>query len=134
MPIYQYRCLNCRKRFELYMAYNEYGSKPVHCSHCGSAEVQRRIGRVRVARSEESRMESLADPDNLEGLEDDPRALGRMMREMSKEMGEELGPEFDEVVGRLEAGQDPEEIEKALPDLGMGDDDMGAGGFSADDY
>ena len=30
----------------------------------------------------------------LEGLEDDPRALGRMMRKMSKEMGEDAGPEF----------------------------------------
>jgi Flp pilus assembly protein TadB len=49
------------------------------------------------------------------------------MRQMSSEMGEELGPEFDEVVDRLEAGQSPEEIESALPDLGseaggMGDD------------
>jgi hypothetical protein len=37
---------------------------------------------------------------------------------MGKEMGEDLPPEFDEVVGRLEAGQSPEEVEKALPDLG----------------
>ena len=118
MPVYQYRCLNCRKRFELFMSYNEYGSQPVRCPNCSSDQVQRRIGRIRVAKSEESRMESLADPTSLEGLEDDPRSLGRMMRKMGKEMGEELGPEFDEVVGRLEAGQDPEEIEKALPDLG----------------
>lgn len=122
MPTYQYRCLNCRKRFEIFLTYSEYGVKPVHCPHCQSEQVQRRIGRVRVARSEESRLESLADPDNLDGLEDDPRALGRMMRQMSREMGEDLGPEFDEVVDRLEAGQDPEEIEKSLPDLGGGDD------------
>lgn len=122
MPTYQYRCLNCRKRFEIFLTYSEYGVKPVHCPHCQSEQVQRRIGRVRVARSEESRLESLADPDNLDGLEDDPRALGRMMRQMSREMGEDLGPEFDEVVDRLEAGQDPEEIEKSLPDLRGGDD------------
>jgi len=35
-------------------------------------------------------------------------------------MGEALGPEFDEVVGRLEAGQSPEDIEKTMPDLGEG--------------
>ena len=40
------------------------------------------------------------------------------MRQMGSEAGEELGPEFDEVVGRLEAGQTPEDIEKELPDLG----------------
>jgi putative FmdB family regulatory protein len=127
MPVYQYRCLNCKKRFELFMSYNEYGTRKVQCTHCGSANIERRIGRIRFARSEESRMEDLADPGSLEGLEDDPRALGRMMRKMSGEMGEELGPEFDEVVNRLEAGQSPEEIEKAVPDLGEagggGDDD-----------
>jgi hypothetical protein len=60
----------------------------------------------------------MADPSALAGLEDDPRALGRMMRQMGSEMGEEMGPEFDEVIDRLEAGQSPEDIEKAIPDLG----------------
>jgi hypothetical protein len=90
--------------------------------------VQRRIGRIRIAKSEESRLDALTDPTGLEGLENDPKALGKMMRKMGNEMGEEVGPEFDEVVDRLEAGQSPEDIEKAIPDLeagaaGMGDDD-----------
>ena len=87
--------------------------------------MQRRIGRIRIARSEESRLESLADPSNLEGLEDDPKALGHMMRQMSKETGEDMGPEFDEVINRLEAGQSPEEIEESIPELGEGGDDFG---------
>lgn len=119
MPYYDYRCLACNRRFSVFMTYQEYGQKSVQCSHCASEQVQRRIGRVRVARSEESRLENLADPSNLEGLEEDPRALGRMMRQMSGEMGEEMGPEFDEVIDRLEAGQSPEEIEDALPDFGQ---------------
>lgn len=123
MPTYQFICLNCRKRFEIFMSYEDYGSQPVQCAHCRSENVQRRIGRIRFARSEESRLEDLADPDKLAGLEDDPKALGRMMRQMSSEMGEELGSEFDEVVGRLESGQSPEEIEEALPDLGGGGGD-----------
>lgn len=72
-------------------------------------------------------MESMADDfSGIEGLEDDPRAMGRMMRKMGKEIGEDLPPEFDEVVGRLESGQSPEEIEKEVPDLGnvgAGDDE-----------
>ena len=68
-------------------------------------------------------MDALTDPSGLEGLEDDPRALGKMMRKLGNEMGEEVPPEFDEVVDRLEAGQSPEDIEKAIPDL-----DGGAGG------
>jgi putative FmdB family regulatory protein len=118
MPTYSYRCLSCRRRFRVTMSYSEYGSLEVRCVHCGSAEVERKIGRVRMARSEEERLESMADPAALAGLEEDPRALGRMMRQMSSEMGEEMGPEFDEVIGRLEAGQSPEEIEESLPDLG----------------
>ena len=72
-------------------------------------------------------MESMADDfSGFEGLEDDPKEMGRMMRKMGKEMGEELPPEFDEVVDRLESGQSPEEIEKEVPDLGdaaSGDDE-----------
>ena len=130
MPNYPYRCLDCHKRFEIFMTYSDYGTRPVACPHCKSTNVQRRIGRIRFARSEESRMDDLADPGALEGLEDDPRALGKMMRKMSSEMGEELGPEFDEVVGRLEAGQSPDEIESALPDLAGG----GEGSGDYDDF
>jgi putative FmdB family regulatory protein len=124
MPTYQYRCLNCKKRFEIFLSYKEYGVKSVQCPHCESDQVERRIGRVRVAKSEESRLDALTDPSGLEGLENDPQALGKMMRKMGNEMGEDVGPEFDEVVDRLEAGQSPEDIEKAIPDL-----DGGAGGM-----
>lgn len=127
MPTYEYRCLDCQRRFELFMTYAEYGKKSVTCPRCQSTNVQRKIGRIRVAKSEEERIESLADPSMLEGLEEDPQALGRMMRKMSQELGEDLGPEFDEVVDRLEKGQSPEEIEKALPDL-AGEEDGGMGG------
>lgn len=128
MPNYSYRCLDCHKRFEVFMTYAEYGVKPVSCPHCASLNIQRRIGRIRIAKSEESRLDDLADPSALEGLEDDPRTLGKMMRKMKGELGEDVGPEFDEVVDRLEAGQSPEDIESAIPDLGGGED------FGGDDY
>lgn len=124
MPFYQYRCLNCKKRFEVFLSYQDYGVKKVLCPHCTSDLVQRRIGRIRIAKSEESRMDALTDTTGLEGLENDPRALGKMMRKMSNEMGEDVGPEFDEVVDRLEAGQSPEDIEKAIPDLEGGADNL----------
>lgn len=132
MPTYQYRCQDCNRRFEVFMTYSEYGSRSVSCPHCDSENVVRRIGRVRFARSEESRLEDLADPSMLAGLEDDPKALGRMMRKMSSEMGEDLGPEFSEVIDRLEAGQSPEDIEKEVPELGSDDGGMG-GSFGGDD-
>ncbi len=130
MPIYPYRCLDCRKRFEIVMSYSEYGTIPVVCTSCGSENVQRRISRIRIAKSEDSRLESLSDLDNFEGLDDDPRALGQMMRKMSREMGEDIGPEFNEVIDRLEAGQNPEDIEATMPELGSGAaDDSGFDDF-----
>ncbi len=132
MPYYPYRCLDCHKRFDVFLTYAEYGVKPVACKHCGSANVQRRINKVRIAKSEESRLDGLSDMGDLEGLEDDPRALGQMMRKLGREMGEDAGPEFDEVVGRLEAGQSPEEIEASMPDLG-GDEAGLPGGLPGGD-
>lgn len=122
MPIYEYRCESCRKRLSLFQSYADYGRAAVQCPHCGSSNLRRLISRVRVARSEESRLDSLSDSSGWEGLdEEDPRAMARMMRRMGKEMGEELPAEFDEVVDRLEAGQNPEDIEADMPELGAGE-------------
>ena len=119
MPTYDFICNACEKRFEIFLTFSEYGKKVVHCAHCESTNVRRRMTKVRIARSDENRLESAAnDFSGLEGLEDDPKALGRMMRKMGGEMGEDLPPEFNDVVDRLEAGQSPEEIESAMPDLG----------------
>ena len=119
MPTYDFICNDCAQRFEIFLTFSEYGKKTVVCAHCGSKNVRRRMTKVRIAKSEESRMENMADDfPGFEGLEDDPKAMGRMMRKMGKEMGEELPPEFNEVVDRLEKGQSPEEIESAIPDLG----------------
>ena len=127
MPTYDFICNNCNERFDVFLTFAEYGVKKVACTHCKSKNVRRRMTKVRIAKSDESRMESMADDfTGFEGLEDDPKAMGRMMKKMGKEMGEELPPEFDEVVDRLESGQSPDEIESAIPDLGnvgAGDDE-----------
>lgn len=119
MPTYDFFCNVCAKRFEVFLTFSEYGTKAVHCEHCGSENVRRRMNKVRIARSMESRVEGLeGEIAGMDGLENDPRAIGRMMKKMGSEMGEELPAEFDEVVDRLEAGQSPEDIESAMPGLG----------------
>ena len=125
MPTYDYTCLDCRKRFDIFLAYKEYGVKPVACSHCGSANVRRRVPRVRVLKSDESRFDSIADPGQLAGIENDPAAMAQMFRKLGSEMGDDLPPQFDEVVDRLESGQSPEEISNAIPD--WGGDEAGSG-------
>jgi putative FmdB family regulatory protein len=123
MPNYEYRCLNCKKRVSIYLTYDEYGKEAVHCPNCGSENLSRLINRVRVLRSEDSRLDALSDPTAWDGFdEEDPRAMARMMRKMGNELGEEMPAEFDEVVDRLEAGESPEEIEKNMPELGDGGD------------
>ena len=120
MPTYDYTCLNCRKRFDVFLTYQEYGVKPVACTHFGSDNIRRRAPRVRILKSDEARMAQIADPAMLANIDENPQALGRMMRELGGEMGEELPPQFDEVVDRLESGQSPEEISSAIPDLDDG--------------
>lgn len=132
MPIYEYRCQQCQKRFSIFWrTISEATRGAPTCPRCGTAEVRRLVSRVRFVRSGASLLEG----DSLDELSDfdenDPKSLGRMMRRMRDELGDEagdLGPEFDEVVSRLEKGESPEEIEKALPDLGgeaeTGDDAM----------
>jgi putative FmdB family regulatory protein len=125
MPTYTYRCLDCQRHFEIFLTYAEYDQTTVHCPHCNSKNVDRRIEKIRIAKSEESRLEDIADPSQLEGIEEDPVAMGRMMRRMGEELGEEVGPEFDEVVSRLEKGEDPEKIARDIPDIGGMDEGLG---------
>ena len=49
MPDYPYLCLDCKKRFSVFLSYAEYESAAVTCPHCGSETVERRLGRVRFA-------------------------------------------------------------------------------------
>ena len=125
MPIYEYRCQECNRRTSLFLrSYSAAEEAQPRCEHCGSEHVVRLISRVAVLHSEESRLDSLADPSALAGLdENDPRSVGRWMRKMSGEMGEDLGPEFSEVVDRLESGESPDKIEESLGDGGL--DPMG---------
>jgi len=137
MPTYDYTCLDCRKRFDIFMSYKDYGVLPVSCSHCGSDNVRRRVNRIRVLKSDDSRLDDFADPSALEGLEDDPRAMAKMFRKMGSEMGEEMPPQFDEIVDRLDAGQSPDEISQSIDDwgdpLGGGDDGHDHSGHSHED-
>lgn len=127
MPIYEYRCHDCKRRVSIFWrSFSDLENKDAvpRCPRCGGTNLRRLVSRVAVLRSEDSHLDDLADPGMLSGLdEDDPKSMARWMRRMSREVGEDLGPEFDEVVGRLEAGESPEDIEAALPDLG-GDADL----------
>jgi len=131
MPIYEYACLDCRKRVNIFFrTFGDADKGGAICPLCSGTNLHRLVSRVAVMKSEESRMEDLADPSLLSGLEsEDPRALANFMRRMSDETGEPLDAEMTEVLGRLDAGESPETIEQSLPELaddsGGGMDDLG---------
>ncbi len=131
VPIYEYTCLDCKRRVSLlWRSFADAAARPAVCPRCGGTNLTRLISRVAVVRSEESRLDSLADPSNLAGLdENDPKSLARFMRKMANETGEDLGPEFTEVVERLEAGENPEEIERSMPELAGEGGDMAGDDF-----
>jgi putative FmdB family regulatory protein len=124
MPIYEYYCDQCRKRVSVFFrSMSTASDDAARCPTCAGAQLRRLVSRVTVLKSEDSRMESMADDASLlSGLEsEDPRALAHFMRKMSDETGESLDPEMHEVIDRLEAGESPEAIESSLPDLGAGE-------------
>jgi putative FmdB family regulatory protein len=130
MPTYEFRCADCRKRYEIFLSFADYDGYKASCPHCSSTNVARYIRKVRFSLGDRSRLATLADPDNLNALESDPQALGKMMREMKTQLGaNDLPGEFDEVVNRLERGQSPDEIERDLPELS---DDAGGGTMDVD--
>ena len=91
MPIYEYRCEDCGKISEFLMIKTDEKVTP-QCKRCKSKKMSRVLSRVRVVRSEESRMESLADPAKWGDLDEkDPKSVARMMKRMGKEMGDEMG-------------------------------------------
>lgn len=126
MPIYEYRCSACHERVSILVrSISKMQMTTPRCPHCGSQDLRRLISRVAVVRSEEARLESLADMSTLSDIdENNPRTIGRWIRRMSAEMGENLSAEFAEVADRLEAGQTPEEIESTMPELGISPEDL----------
>lgn len=123
MPIYEYRCPNCKKKVSIFFrSLSNVDHASARCPYCGGGGLARLMSRVRVIRGSSKSTDSDGDDsadDMLDGLdENDPRSMGRLMRQMAAESGEEMPPEFDDVVGRLEKGESPEDIEKSMPELG----------------
>lgn len=118
MPIYEYRCADCKRRVSVFFRSFATIGEPT-CPLCGGKQLTRLVSRVATVKSEEARLEALSDPSAFGDVdENDPKSVARFMRKMGDQMGgEDLGPEFNEMVDRLEAGESPEEIEKTMPGL-----------------
>jgi hypothetical protein len=77
----------------------------VRCEHCGSGDIERLWSRFSSPKSEEARLESLADPSSLAGLdENDPRSVATFMKKMGREMGEDIGGDIEQSMEEEMAG------------------------------
>ena len=116
MPIYEYVCPHCNGRFQkLVQGFRDPAG--LQCPRCGNAEVRRAVSRVAVVKSEDARMDALADPSMFAGLdENDPRSIAHWAKKMGKELGEEAGEDWDEMVDQM--------LEEEM----NGEDEEGAGG------
>jgi putative FmdB family regulatory protein len=105
MPIYEYACDSCRKRMSLLIRNIRHPAAPV-CPRCGSRELTRLLSRFAVVKSEESRLERMADPGNFGDLdENDPKSVARWAKRMGKEMGEDVGEDFDQMMEEAAEGE-----------------------------
>ncbi|MDX1410963.1 MAG: zinc ribbon domain-containing protein [Nitrospirales bacterium] len=111
MPIYEYRCLDCQKRNVLLII--NPGATSLACKFCQSHNLERLMSRFAAPKSEEARMEALADPSNFADLdEQDPKSMARLMKKMSSEMGEDLGGDLDEAL----EGMEGDDMAPSIPD------------------
>src|SRR5438034_617765 len=60
MPIYEYRCTGCKRKVTILTLRVSEAVDPV-CEHCGSRALTRLMSRFALGRSEERRLDSLAD-------------------------------------------------------------------------
>ena len=133
MPVYEYECEKCR-RVSSFLVRNPASHKPPACPRCGHPETARLFSRFAAVKSGRAGSADGSGPDlsAMDGLdENDPRSLGRAMRKMAEETGEAMPPEMDQMVRRLEAGEDPEKLGAEME--GLADGDGGPAGPAGDD-
>jgi len=148
MPVYEFLCVACNKIFSFH-SFKVATEKVPECPKCSNADLRRVPSSFGVATAPKTSVgqgddegAGLDDPrmeremmrfaSELEGMdENDPRAMAAAVRKMTEIAGEPVTPAMEEMIRRLEAGEDPEKVEEELGDAledEMGDE--GGGGFS----
>lgn len=111
MPLYEYRCADCRKRFTVLVGVVA-SDDPVACTRCGSRNASRLVSRFARIRSEDEVLDNLADSIDVGDVnEEDPASVARFMKKMGSEMGEDFGDDFEEAMSEEMAGAGAEEGE-----------------------
>ena len=143
MPVYEFYCADCHAIFNFLSKGVNTGKRP-SCPRCGRPELTRQVSPFAISKNrpepdmdglppglDEARMEQamVALSGEMETMdENDPRAMAHFMRRFSDLTGVGLGEQAEEAMRRLEAGENPEQIEAEMGDL-FGDEDHPNGLF-----
>ena len=140
MPIYEFYCASCHTIFNFFTPTSNLERQPT-CPKCQRPDLERKPSRFATLRhraGDDEAADPLAHLDDarLAGAvdsllqemggvdEDDPRAMVKMMRRFGELTGLEMGERMEEMVQRMEAGEDPESLESEM-EASLGDDDEG---------
>ena len=131
MPIYEFYCEDCNTIFNFFSRSVNTTKRPL-CPRCKQKKMKRQMStfaRLTGAKEEgdlddlpmdEAKMEKAMnllarDADTIN--EDDPRQAASLMRKLSDVAGVGLGPGMEEALKRMEAGEDPDQIEAEMGDI-----------------
>ena len=130
MPIYEFYCEDCNTIFNFFSRVVNTTKRPT-CPSCKREKLDKCISRFATLSGDrteddmdmpfdESKMEQAmnllgGEMDNIN--EDDPRQAAQLMRKFSDITGMQMGSGMEEALQRLEAGEDPDQIEADMGDV-----------------
>src|SRR5579862_7470444 len=96
MPVYEYRCADCGKKFQALVgivAEPDDGT----CPHCASRNTNKLVSRFARYRNEDDRLDEIADQVEAMGEPDSPSEMRRIVREMGKAMDDDTSDDMEEM-------------------------------------
>lgn len=96
MPLFEYRCEACSKRFSLLIGLTAQ-SEPELCPHCGSPKVARLVSRFSRGRTEDDRVDEITDRLDMMGDPDSPSQMRAMARDIGKAMDDDMSDDLEEM-------------------------------------
>ncbi len=132
MPIYEFYCRTCHMIFNFYAGSVNTTKRP-SCPKCGQPRLKRQLSVFSTPRNRGEEVEDGPLPDMDETKmekamhllsqeaghmdENDPKQAANLMRKLTDMTGLNLGPGMQEALRRMEAGEDPEQVEAEMGDL-----------------
>jgi|GEM_PF-610049 len=109
MPVYEFRCADCQRRFNALIGMTAEPDDE-RCPHCGGHNATRLVSRFMHGRTEDDRLDELADRMETMGEPDSEREMRAMVKEMGKAMDEDLSDEMEEMFDADDGGESGDDL------------------------